>query len=142
MKALARNAAPEVKLKDISRKSTPEAKAMSRKRNATDDAMRKAKIRKYAKTGGPGDIAEGVVLVGDDAQVADGAEINPGRARAVYGVGRGAADGPAAAVPDNYKWMPTRNGDLSGDGKVAEVSAMRDFLDGLAPGTCENFRSR
>ena len=56
----------------------------------------------------------------------------------MYGLGRWAADGPATAVPEKYTWMPTRYGDLSGEGKGAIVVGMREFLDGTAPGDFEN----
>ena len=53
------------------------------------------------------EITGRAVQGGDDAQVAAGPEIYLGGIRAVYGVSWGSADGTAAAVPDNYKWIPT-----------------------------------
>ena len=101
LKALERKAAPGAKMEALSRNSTPEAKAMSRKRNAADDAMQKSKVRKYAKDGGAAGIFGCAAQERAEEQLCDIPEITEGGVRAVCGLGRGAAGGPAAPVPEN-----------------------------------------
>ena len=168
LEALDRNAAPDANLKARERNATPGAKLKALDRNAyprgqtesivaelysgseryVEEAQRQrgcdAEIKDQEIRAGGGPVGGGFRRLPGRRSSASRRRggYKPGGFRAVYGVGRGAADVPAAAVPDDYKWMPTCYGDLFGDGGVAEVVATREFLERLEPSTCDNCRSR